>query len=64
MLTVDLARGSVRELNAALHRLSPDSNETRWRVLNPRGAHNIAARASEITLRYQLCIKKYLRDLT
>jgi methylamine---glutamate N-methyltransferase subunit B len=42
MLTVDLARSSVRELNTALHRLGPDSNETRWRVLNPRGQHAIA----------------------
>src|SRR6516165_5407706 len=42
MLTVDLARASVRELNAALHRLGPDSNETQWRVLNPRGQHAIA----------------------
>ena len=42
MLTVDLARSSVRELNAALHRLGPDSNETHWRVLNPRGQHAIA----------------------
>ena len=42
MLTVDLARGSVRALNAALHRLGPDSNETQWRVLNPRGQHAIA----------------------
>jgi len=43
MLTVDLARGSVRELNETLHRLPPDSNETHWRVLNPRGQHAIAA---------------------
>lgn len=42
MLTVDLARGSVRELNDALHRLTPESNETHWRVLNPRGQHAIA----------------------
>ena len=42
MLTVDLARSSVRELNTALHRLGPDSNETHWRVLNPRGRHSIA----------------------
>ena len=42
MLTVDLARSSVRELNTALHRLGPDSNETHWRVLNPRGQHSIA----------------------
>ena len=43
MLTVDLARNSVRELNTALHRLGPDSNETHWRILNPRGQHSIAA---------------------
>jgi glutamate synthase domain-containing protein 3 len=43
MLTVDLARSSVRELNTALHRLVPDSNETHWRILNPRGQHSIAA---------------------
>ncbi|MGA8653275.1 MAG: protein glxC [Xanthobacteraceae bacterium] len=42
MLTVDLAHGSVRELNTALHRLAADSNETHWRVLNPRGQHSIA----------------------
>jgi glutamate synthase domain-containing protein 3 len=42
MLTVDLAQSSVRELNTSLHRLSADSNETRWRVLNPRGQHSIA----------------------
>ena len=39
---VDLATCSVRELNAALHRLSPDSNQTRWRVRNPRGQHSVA----------------------
>jgi glutamate synthase domain-containing protein 3 len=42
MLTVDLAQSSVRELNAGLHRLGPDSNETHWRILNPRGQHSIA----------------------
>jgi glutamate synthase domain-containing protein 3 len=42
MLTVDLAQSSVRELNTSLHRLSAASNETRWRVLNPRGQHSIA----------------------
>ena len=30
-------------MNAALHKLSPDTNETHWRVLNPRGQHSIAA---------------------
>jgi methylamine---glutamate N-methyltransferase subunit B len=43
MLTFDLAHSSVRDLNAALHRLTAESNETRWRVLNPRGQHAIAA---------------------
>jgi methylamine---glutamate N-methyltransferase subunit B len=42
MPTVDLVKDSVRELNAALHRLLPNSNETHWRVLNPRGQHAIA----------------------
>jgi glutamate synthase domain-containing protein 3 len=42
MRTVDLAAMPLRELNAALHRLSPDTNETRWRILNPRGGHAIA----------------------
>ncbi len=38
----DLARSSVRELNAALHALPADTNETHWRVLNPRGQHAVA----------------------
>ena len=40
---IDLATGSVRELNAALHALGPDTNETLWRVSNPRGLHAVAA---------------------
>ena len=43
MPTVDLAGTPLRELNAALHRLAPDTNETHWRVLNPRGRHAVAA---------------------
>src|SRR5215472_11562425 len=43
MRTIDLAQTSLRELNAALHRLRADTNETHWRVLNPRGRHAIAA---------------------
>src|ERR1700677_1514815 len=43
MRTVDLSQTSLRELNAALHRLRADTNETHWRVLNPRGQHAIAA---------------------
>jgi glutamate synthase domain-containing protein 3 len=39
---LDLATASVRELNAALHALRPDTNETAWRVLNPRGQHALA----------------------
>jgi glutamate synthase domain-containing protein 3 len=42
MPEVDLAKSSVRELNAALHRLGKDTNETRWRVRNPRGQHSVA----------------------
>ena len=42
MPTIDLASTPLRELNAALHRLGPTSNETHWRVLNPRGQHAIA----------------------
>jgi glutamate synthase domain-containing protein 3 len=42
MPTVDLAQTPVRELNAALHRLASETNETHWRVLNPRGRHAVA----------------------
>ena len=42
MPTIDLAHTSLRELNATLHRLKLDSNETHWRVLNPRGQHAVA----------------------
>ncbi len=39
---VDLAETPVRELNSALHALGVASNETHWRVLNPKGEHAIA----------------------
>jgi glutamate synthase domain-containing protein 3 len=46
MRTVNLAETSLRDLNAALHRLASDANETpietRWRILNPRGRHAVA----------------------
>mgnify|MGYP000921121109 CR=1 FL=1 len=42
MPTVDLAASKLRDLNAALHALRPNSNEAHWRVLNPRGQHAIA----------------------
>jgi methylamine---glutamate N-methyltransferase subunit B len=37
---IDLAATPLRELNAALHAPEPAA---RWRVLNPRGAHALAA---------------------
>lgn len=40
---VDLSTTSVRQLNAALHALGPNTNETLWRIANPRGLHSIAA---------------------
>lgn len=42
MPTVDLASSPLRELNSALHQLTPSTNETHWTVTNPRGQHNIA----------------------
>ncbi|ACK51556.1 glutamate synthase alpha subunit domain protein [Methylocella silvestris BL2] len=39
----DLASSSVRELNQLLHRVREGGNLPRWRVLNPRGVHAIAA---------------------
>lgn len=39
---IDLADAPVRALNAALHALTPDTNRTLWRVLNPRGQHALA----------------------
>ena len=38
----DLAIDPLRALNVALHGLAPNTNETAWHVLNPRGAHAIA----------------------
>lgn len=42
MTEVDLATATVRELNAILHGLSATTNESRWRISNPRGRHSIA----------------------
>jgi glutamate synthase domain-containing protein 3 len=42
MPVVDLSQTALRELNGSLHRLAPDTNETHWRVLNPRGQHAVA----------------------
>jgi glutamate synthase domain-containing protein 3 len=38
----DLDEMSLRELNQALHNLTPGSNETAWEVLNPKGNHSVA----------------------
>ena len=43
MISVDLASTSIRDLNDRLHKLPPDTNERAWRVVNPKGAHAIAA---------------------
>jgi glutamate synthase domain-containing protein 3 len=43
MPAVDLAVTPKRELNAALHALPANTNETQWLVANPEGAHAIAA---------------------
>ncbi len=38
----DLASAELRDLNAMLQALPPDTNETAWSILNPRGAHAVA----------------------
>jgi methylamine---glutamate N-methyltransferase subunit B len=43
MPDVDLGTTSLRELNATLHRLSPDTNERHWIIEHPAGRHAIAA---------------------
>lgn len=43
MPVVDLKASTKRELNAALHALAADTNETLWRVENPQGQHALAA---------------------
>jgi methylamine---glutamate N-methyltransferase subunit B len=43
MIEFDLAQQDVRALNQRLHLLPPETNERSWRILNPRGAHAIAA---------------------
>lgn len=42
-VTFDLASTPLRELNAALHQATGESNARRWRVLNPNGRHAVAA---------------------
>lgn len=43
MITFDLSEASLRELNTALHQVEDRTNERDWRVLNPKGAHAVAA---------------------
>jgi len=45
MPTFDLAATPLRALNEALHAVGPGSNDTRFEVLNPRGAHAVAVGA-------------------
>jgi methylamine---glutamate N-methyltransferase subunit B len=43
MQTFDLGAEGLRALNAALHALKGQTNMTAWEVINPKGAHAIAA---------------------
>ena len=43
MPEVDLGVTPLRELNAALHKLRPDTNERHWLIDNPAGKHAVAA---------------------
>jgi len=43
MPVFDLERNSVRELNAALHRLPQNTNETLWEITNSNGKHAVGA---------------------
>jgi len=54
MVEIDLDQVGVRELNRSLHQLPPDTNETSWLVLHPRGKHALAAGLNlplEVTIR-------------
>lgn len=42
MKTINLAEQSVRDLNQALHDETDSCSEREWRVLAPKGQHNIA----------------------
>lgn len=42
MNVFDLSSKTLRELNAQLHALSPESNHEPWRILHPGGEHAIA----------------------
>ncbi|MEO1421797.1 MAG: GXGXG domain-containing protein [Pseudomonadota bacterium] len=42
MQTIDLAEVTLRDLNGLLQSQTPDTNQTMWEVLNPRGSHALA----------------------
>ncbi len=41
--TIDLEHDTIRAMNATLHGLGRGTNQSAWRILNPRGRHAIAA---------------------
>ncbi len=43
MQTFDLGKEGLRALNSSLHALKGQTNMTKWEVVNPKGAHAIAA---------------------
>ena len=43
MQTFDLGKEGLRALNSSLHALKGQTNMTSWEVINPKGAHAIAA---------------------
>jgi glutamate synthase domain-containing protein 3 len=50
VISYNIAEQGVRALNERLHRLGPDSNERRFLVREPRGAHAIAVGVEEPVL--------------
>lgn len=42
MQSFDLEAQGLRELNAALHAQAGDTNQTAWKIVNPKGSHAIA----------------------
>lgn len=54
MPNIDLAKTQVRDLNAALHKLNPSTNETLWNIANPGGEHSIAVGVdADVTINIQ-----------
>ncbi len=43
MQTFDLSAQGLRALNSTLHALKGQTNQTAWEIVNPKGAHAIAA---------------------